>query len=530
MFKTKRNLLITLVILVLAVSLIGCSGSNDQQSNGENGGETETSGNTKSGPAIDKDTVVIATEDETPSLTPDEHNAVAGDYVNQLTYNGLFRLDNDLNPIPDLVKEYSVEKDENGEESIWTMTLHEGIKFHDGSTLTSDDVIATLKNVKTKPEVRTYTLSVMDTEKVDDLTFKIYTDGASAVLLHNLSHHANFIRPKALIDAGNDFNENPIGTGPYKFVEWTRGEQIKFTAHEDYFDADRAPKIKNIIWKIIPEVSSRTIALESGEVDYIIELDSTSLDGLKENSNISVMEVPSVSHNWLTVNNEKAPFDDLNVRKALSSAINREDVITVALNGAGVAATGQTPEGLLGFSSEGFDNYDPEAAKAYMDAWGGDPSTIELDIICSNDTKRRAAEVIQANLKEIGIEATLSSMDLATYLSETSSGNFTGFIGGYTSNDMVTYLQGVYHSRNINASNKTRTNNPEVDALIDKASKTVDQEERKVILEEASKLLNENSYQMPLYQNYIISGHKANLDNTFITAGGAFRVQEWSWK
>ncbi|MBF4695543.1 ABC transporter substrate-binding protein [Fusibacter ferrireducens] len=537
MFKTKRTLLIMLVILSLAVSIIGCSNSGKEESSSaqpagseSSSGEKAASDNVKAGPAIDKDTVVIATADETPSLSATGHNAVAGDYVNQLMYNGLFRLDNNLNPIPELVKEYTIEEDANGEKSIWVMTLKEGVKFHDGSVLTSDDVIATLLDAKTKPEVRTYTTSVVDVEKVNDLTFKIYTDGASSALLYDLSHHGNMIRPKALIDAGNDFNTNPIGTGAYKFVEWTRGEELKFTANEEYFDPNRAPKIKNIVWKIIPEGSSRTIALESGEIDYIIELDSTSLDSLKANPDVSVLEVPSVSHNWLTVNNEKEPFDNLDVRKALCSAINRADVITVALNGAGIPAGGQTPEGLLGFSPEGFDNYDLEAAKAHMAAWGGDPSTIKLDIICSNDTKRRAGEVIQANLKEIGIEANLSSMDLATYLSETAAGNFTGFIGGYTTNDMVSFLKGVYHSENINASNKTRTNNPEIDELIGKASKAVDQEERRLILEEASKILNQEAYQMPLYQNYIISAHKANLDNTFITAGGSFRVQEWSWK
>ena len=165
-----------------------------------------------------------------------------------------------------------------------------------------------------------------------------------------------------------------------------------------------------------------------------------------------------------------------------------------------------------------------------MAKWGGDPSTIKLEIICSNDTKRRAAEVIQANLKELGIETTLATMDLATYLSETAAGNFTGFIGGYTTNDMVSFLKGVYHSENINASNKTRTNNPELDALIEEASRTVDQEARQAILEEASKILNAEAYQMPLYQSYRVSAHKANLENTFITAGGSFRVTEWRWK
>lgn len=528
MFKMKKTLLLVTLILSLALVFVGCSDNNDGQNAAGEG--TVATDNVKSGPAIDKDTVVIATADETPSLSAAGHNAVAGDYVNQLTYNGLFRLNDDLNPIPDLVKDFTIEKDENGEDSIWVMTLHEGIKFHDGTELTSDDVIATLTDVKTKPEVRTYTTSVIDMEKVDEYTFKLFTDGASSALLYDLCHHGNYIKPSELIEAGNDFNTNPIGTGAYKFVEWTRGEQLTFTAFEDYFDTARAPKIKNIIWKIIPEGASRTIALESGEIDYIIELDSTSLSSLKANADVAVLEIPSVSHSWLTVNNEVEPFDNVSVRKALSSAINRADVITVALNNAGVPAEGQTPKGLLGFSADGFDGYDLDAAKQHMADWGGDASTIKLEIICSNDTKRRAGEVIQANLKEIGIETTLATMDLATYLSETAAGNFTGFIGGYTTNDMVSFMKGVYHSENINASNKTRTNNPELDALIEKASKTVDQDERQKVLEEASNILNAEAYQMPLYQSYRVSAHKANLENTFITAGGSFRVTEWSWK
>lgn len=513
MLKLKKILALTLSLLLVTASLSACADSSK-----------------KAGPAVDKDTVVIATQDETPSLTPAGHNAVAGDYVNRLTYNCLFRLDKELNPVPDLVAEYKTEKDANGAETIWMMTLHEGVQFHDGSTLTADDVVASIMAAKESPDIVTYTKSVQTIEKVDDKTVKIVTDGPSASLLYDLSHHGNAIIPKALIDSKHDFNANPVGTGPYKFVSWTRGDKIEFTANEAYFDAARAPKIKNIIWKIIPEGSSRTIALEAGEVDYIIELDSTSLSSLEGNKNIEVIKTPSVSHSWLTVNNEVAPFDDINVRKALCTAINREDVVKVALNGQGVIAKSQTPMGMLGDTEEGFDAYDPEKAKAYIEAWGGDPASIKLSIICSNDTKRRAAQVIQDNLKQIGIEASIDSMDLATYLTKTAQGDFTGFIGGYTSNEMMSFLKGVYHSQNIDSSNKTRTNNPELDALIDKAGQTVDQGAREAVLQDATKLLNKMCYQMPLYQDYNLSGRKANLDNTFITAGGSFFVQEWSWK
>lgn len=543
MTRSKKLLALALVLMVALFSFAACGGGDDkkadegakndeQAKDGEKKEDEnkEASNDPAAGPAVDSDTVVIATADETPSLTTAGHNAVAGDYVNRLTHNGLFAIDKELNAVPDLVKEYKLEKDDKGEESIWVMTLHEGIKFHDGTDLTSDDVIASLDAAQKSPEVATYTKSVIKMEKVDDLTFKLFTDGPSSSLLYDLAHHGNFILPSEKIESGHDFNTDPIGAGPYKFVSWTEGTELRFEAFDDYFDKERAPKIKNIIWKIIPEGSSRTIALEANEIDYIIELDSTSIDTIKNNPNLALIDVPSISHSWLTVNNEVKPFDDLNVRKALNAAINRDDVITVALNGAGVPAQSQTPMGMLGETSEGFDSYDLEKAKDYLKAWGGDASSIELEMICSNDTKRRAAEVIQANLAEIGIDAKIVSMDLATYLSETAAGNFTGFIGGYSTNNMMSFLKGVYLSENIGSSNKTRTNNPELDALITKSTKTVDQAEREKVLQDATKLLNKECYQMPLWQDSMLSAHKANLKNTFVATAGNFYAQEWSWE
>ncbi len=523
------------LLLVMSLALTGCAGGNNaegeatSQASGDNT-VAEATSNGKAGPAVDKDTVVLATFSETPTLSSYEHNAVAGDYLNKLTYNGLFKIDKELNPVPDLVESYTVEKDENGEETIWTMKIYEGVKFHNGETMTADDVVASIENAKKSPDVQLYAETVQTIEKVDDLTVKITTDGPAANLLYNLAHHGMFIVPKALLEAKHDFNVDPVGAGPYKFIEWKRGQEITFEAFADYFNKENAPKIKNVVWRTIPEGNPRTVALEAGEIDYIIELDSATLQNIENNADIKIVQVPSISHNWLTVNNEVAPFDNKLVRKAISKAINREDVIIVALNGQGVATQSQTPMGMLGENAEGFDGYDLEGAKALMKEWGGDPSTIKLEVICSNDTKRRAAEVIQANLQEIGISMEIVSMDLSTYLSETAVGNFTGFIGGYTSGEMMSFLMGVYHSKNIDSSNKTRTNNPELDALIEKSTKTIDQAEREAVLKEATALLNEECYQMPLYQNNNLSAHKADLLNTFVGASGIFYVEEWAWK
>lgn len=489
----------------------GCS-----QNGGSDGSDGSNDGGTK-------DSIIIATANETPSLSPTEHNAVAGSYMNLLTYNTLFKSDMEMNPVPDLVEDY-----ENISESEWEFTIKTGVKFHDGSEMTVEDVKASLEWAKGFPEVSLYNDDIVSVDIVDDDTIKITTPGPDAMLLSNLCHHGNAIVPKALIDSGHDFNTEPIGTGPYKFVEWNRGDSVVFEAFEDYFDG--APAIKNMTWKVIPEGSSRTIALEAGEIDFIVEVEAMDSDRLKGNEELEVIQYEATNESWLMMNNEKPQFQNQNVRHAINSAINKDDIVTVAFNGLAVPAISQCPYNFEGSTEENADVYDVAKAQEYLDASGVDPSTITFSIICSDDQKKRAGEVIQANLKEIGIECTIESMDLATYLSVTTEGDYEASIGGYSSSNLLSYVVGVYHSDSINASNKTRLNNPEVDALIDQAKVTLDDAERVKIFEELSALLNELCTQAPLYQPINLRAFDAKLGGVEVSDSGTLYFEKCYWE
>ena len=510
MRSRKSRFMSLLLAGVTTVGLLaGCS-------NSENGG----GGGTDSGGS--RDSINIATMSETPSLSPWDHNATAGSYMNLLTYNTLFRTDMEMNPVPDLVEDY-----ENISDTEWQFTLKQGVKFHDGSEMTAEDVKASLEHGKTFAEVSLYNDCIESVEVVDEYTVKITTPGPSAVLLSHLCHHGNAIVPKELIDSDHDFTTDPVGTGPYKLVEWNRGDSLVFEAFEDYFGG--APAIKHMTWKIIPEGSSRTIALEAGEVDFIVEVENMDADRLRENPDVEVIEYENTSVNWLMLNNEKPGLDNENVRHAINTAIDKESVITVALNGMGKPALSQMPMNFAGATEENADTYDAAKAQEWLDQSGVDPSTISLPIICSDDTKKRAGEVIQANLKEIGINATIENMDLATYLSATAEGDYTAAIGGYTSSSLLGYVVGVYHSSSINASNKTRLNNAEVDALIDKAKTTLNEEERIATLEELSALLNSICSQAPLYQPTTLRAYNSNLQGVEVSDSGYLYFENVSW-
>ena len=509
MRNRKVRLLSLLLATVMLLGLLaGCNSSGGGDKKGSDGGK--------------KDSIVIATSGETPSLSPTEHNAVAGDYMNQLTYSMLFRTDMDLKPQPHLVESY-----ENVDESTWRFKIKEGVKFHNGDTMTADDVVASLQWAQGFAEVNLYNKNFVSISKVDDMTVEIKTDGPDAMVLSNLCHHGNAIVPKKLIDEGHDFNEDPVGSGPYKLVEWKRGDSLTFEAFDDYFLG--APKIKNMTWKIIPEGSSRTIALEAGEIDFIVEVEAVDGDRLKENSDLTVIDYNSTNESWLMLNNEKPGLDNQDVRHAINTAIDKESVVTVASNGMATPAVSQMPMNFEGATEENADTYDVEKAKEWLDQSGVDPASINFSIICSDDGKKRAAEVIQANLKEIGINCEIESMDLATYLSATAEGDYTAAIGGYTSSDLLSYVVGVYHSSSINASNKTRLNDPEVDALIDQAKTTLDEEERVAILEQLSAKLNEICSQAPLWQPLSMRAFNAGLQGVEVNDGGNLYFENVYW-
>ena len=148
-------------------------------------------------------------------------------------------------------------------------------------------------------------------------------------------------------------------------MEWKRGDSVEFEAFADYFDGE-AP-IKHMTWKIIPEGSSRTIALEAGEIDFIVEVEAMDYDRLAGNDEVAIYEYDATEHNWMMLNNEKPGLDNENVRKAMDCAIDKESVIAVALNGRGTAIYSQAPNNMPGASEENVNSFDIEQAKKYMD-------------------------------------------------------------------------------------------------------------------------------------------------------------------
>ncbi len=538
MTKKLMRGLVPALVLSLAVGLFAGCGSSNNNSQSEAPAQSEAAGSTTvassdnsgnsgnagtSTAASGKDSLIIATANETPSVTTNLHNAVAGDYLNNMTHNGLFYTSDDLSPQPALCESYEIVSD-----TEWIFHLKQGVKFHNGTEMTAKDVKASLDLCKESAQVQQYGNSTGTIEVVDDYTIKIVTDGPQSGLLSDLCHHGNAILPADLIESGHDFNKEPIGTGPYKLVAWNKGESLEFEANEDYWDG--APAIKKVVWKVIPEGSSRTMALEAGEVDLIIEVETTDFSRLQDNPDITAFSEAGTSHNWMMINNEKAPFDNKDFRRAIASCIDKNAVIQVALNGTGSVSDSMTPDCFPGVVADGAPSYDVEKAKEYFAASGLNPADCGFAVICSDDTKLRVGQVIQSCIKDaLGIDITLESMDLATYLDVTANGDYQAAIGGYTSSSLLAFVQGVYHSKSIGGSNKTRTNDANIDALIDKLQATLDPEENVKVATELAKAVNEDCPQVPLYLRNNVRAYRNGLQGFNVNAGGSTYYERMSW-
>ena len=497
----KRRLLALLLALVMSLGLIGC-GSKTNPNDPQN-----TEGTAK------KDSLKIAFTSEPPSLTTCDHDSLIAVGINMLTYNGLTRINMaTLEPELDLASDYRIEN-----EVEWIFTIKQGVKFHNGEELTADDVVASLLYAKSVPSSVNYTRNWEKVEALDTYTVKITTPRPYANVLADLGYHFNWIMPKSLIESGHNFNEDPIGTGPYKFVKWVSGTSLTFEKFDDYFDADRAAKIPHLEFVIIPKGASRAMALEAGEVDFVWETNAADAANLFANEKIVVEEVNSVDNVILFLNNDTS-FKDVNLRRAVAAAINRQDIIDGALRGFGVVNYTSISQGYAGSTTKDQIEYDLDKAQEYMKAWGGDPASVSMTILCSNETRVSIATIIQANLAKIGINVKVESMDTATYFDKWAIGEYDALIASWSPANDLTYINRYSPDRRQQYAGSY--NNPEMNTLIEEANMELDAAERTKKVENIVATVNQDAPQISLYQSVWLRAHDAKLQGVVCSATG----------
>jgi peptide/nickel transport system substrate-binding protein len=436
-----------------------------------------------------KPTLVVAMKNDPKTLDPQRSIDTMSNKSLDLIYDSLFEYDENLNVHPVLVESW-----ERPDQYHSIFRLKKGIKFHNGDELKAEDVKFTLERAAVSPQVMFQYNPIAEVIVIDDYTVNVVTKTPYGALIQALAGiQSGIVNKKTVEKYGDDYINHPIGTGQYKFKEWLPGNRIVFEGFDEYFRG--APKIKEITFRTIPEVSNRLIALETGEADMAFDVGLMDKDVILKNPNLELLEVESPSLLYLGFDQTVPKYQNKNLRYAIAYAIDNNIFVDTIFKGSAVAAVAPIAKASIAYNPnvKRFDQ-DVEKAKQYLkDA--GYPNGLNLELWVSDDGPRiDMCVIIQDQLSAIGINAEIKVFEFGSYVSKTAlSGKDLYFLSWNYSGDGDASLYPLFHSSQHGSSgNRSFYTNKEVDDLLDKARVSIDQNERTELYQKAQEIIQDD--------------------------------------
>lgn len=455
-------------------------------------------------------TLVAAWAQDPVGLDPHVTSARSSIAILENVLDNLVTVNDESEIVPALAESWEFSDDN------LTLTFHlrDGVTFSNGRPLTADDVIYTYKRIL-DPETgsgNAYLLDgVADISATDERTVVFTLAAPNAVLLGNLASSKQLgIIAKESVEDGT-INTQPIGTGPFVISDFQPGVKVMLTRNENYWQ-EGLPYLDAVDIRIIPDESVRRSALISGDVDWAISVPAQSVEELKARDDVIVDEVPAGAYWYIGVNTEREPLNNPQVRQALAYAVNRDNVAAAAAFGN--AQTTEDPIPASSFWAFGYSpyEYNPEKAKELL-AEAGYPDGFEMEIMPTTQYEEsvRAAQVIQADLANIGVRATIRTLEWAEWLEEEGAGNYDTYVCSWNGGtDPEDYFYAQHKTGEV--FNFTGYSNPKVDELLDEGRVTRDQTERKDIYAEVNKMIVDDAPYIYLYNPLEINVYKPYVE------------------
>ncbi|RNF40187.1 ABC transporter substrate-binding protein [Planococcus salinus] len=480
------------------------------------GGEEEPSATNDNGGSEDDRTLTVAMG--TDMVTFDVHNHVntSTEAIHVNMFNYLFKRDNETGEIlPDLAEGY-----EKIDDLTWEVKLKEGVTFHNGEALDSEDVKFTLERVahdSTLLDHINYN-SIKEVEVIDDLTFRIITNAPDPALLNRISRIASSILPSEYIEENgmDHFLENPVGTGPFEFSEWIRDDRVVLEVYEDYFEGQNE-EWDEVVFRVIPENSTRVSELLTGGVDLATNIPPSEWERVESNEGTHLSQETSNRTMMLFLRStEGYPTADPKVRKALDLAIDNKAITDNLLNGAGTPTITRVAPGNFGFAEELYDtyNYDVEEAKKLL-AEAGYPDGFELTFHSPRGRYLQDAEVaemVAGMWSAIGVTANVEFMEWSSFVEMRNAGENEDVFLLALGNSMFDAANALDWYNYERFKGQIDYHNEEVEALLEAAAQNMDPEERAQQYIEAQHLLAEDTAHIVLHQESINVGVSDAID------------------
>jgi peptide/nickel transport system substrate-binding protein len=429
------------------------------------------------------------------AATMDPH--LSGSKVDRQVYHNIYEplltLDTKLGVRPGLAESWA-----QPDPKTLVFKLRRGVKFHDGTDFNAEAAKFNFERMKNEPKsVRKGEVANIDTvEVVDSHTIKVNLKKPDAALLATLTDRAGMmVSPKVVQERGAELQRNAkgAGTGPFEFVEWVKDSHLVIKRNDAYWNKQGGPYLERVRYRPIPDDVVKLQSLQSGEIDVMDYVQPRDVAAVKADKNVVVLDVPSLADFAYQLNHTRPPFNTKALRQAVAYGLDIDQIVKGVWLNVGVPANGPIPP-----TSWAYDKSIPHIkrdvakAKAKL-AEGGHPSGFSFTLTTNNiPINIQEAEVIQAQLREVGITVKVNLVDSATLLSNGNSKNF----------DMISYqwsgrpdpdgnVYQFYRTTPGTSLNWSGISNAQLDGLLDKTREVSNQAERRKLYGEITKILQD---------------------------------------
>ena len=473
--------------------------------------------------AADKSDIVVAVDADVDTLHPTDFSTTVELGVLNQIYDTLlyYSPDGTKDPEPRIAESYEISDDGLD----YTFHLRDDVTFHDGTPVTADDVVFSIELYKASEYQGSQISMLSSVEATDEHTVVCHLDAPYSPFLQGIC--SPMIASKAYYESSeDDFVNNPIGTGPYKFVSRAKGSNIKLEANEDYYRG--APEIKEVTFVVIPDSSTKAIALQTGEVNFA-EIDSATKPQLEANPAITIAEVPTSAFSYIAMNTEKEPFNDVKVRQAINYAIDRDNLVAVCYDGEAEVNSNICAKERFGYSDDQFQyTYDPEKAKELL-AEAGIETPYDLGEILVAEKYSNLATVIQNDLKAVGLDVTISVKEFNSYISDLQNGSYGITALNMTLEGDTQTLEMAFTSDYIGIANNARYSDEEMDKLFEQARTETDNDKRAEIFNEIFTKAQDEAIYAVMCNPMTLYAYNSDLTCLEFVLEGNYYLYDFSW-
>ncbi|MCA5930883.1 glutathione ABC transporter substrate-binding protein GsiB [Pectobacterium versatile] len=478
---------------------------------------------------------VIAVGSTFTSLDPYDANDSLSQTVAKSFYQGLFGFDKDMKLVNVLADSYDASPDG----LTYTVKLHPGVKFHDGSAFNAAAVKVNLDRASNPDNrLKRYNLFKMidKTEAVDDLTVKITLKTPFSAFVNNLAHPAAvMISPAALKQYGKEIGFHPVGTGPYRFVAWNQTDFVKVEKFNGYWKAG-LPKLDSITWRPVVDNNTRAALLQTGEAQFAYPIPFEQAKVLEKNDKLALVASPSILHRYISMNVTQKPFDNPKVRQALNYAINKEALIKVAFSGYATPAEGPLPSSIDYSVKYHPWPYDPAKARELLKEAGyPDGFTTTLWSSHNHSTAQKVLQFTQQQLAQVGVKVQVTAMDAGQRAAEVEGKGvketgvrlfYTGWSASTGEADWALSPLFATASWPPAQFNTAFYSNPQVDADLATALKTTDRTEKQKLYKDAQDKIWADAPWIFLATERLVSANSKKLTGFYVMPDTLFSFEE----